>query len=104
MGKAVIGVIALVIGLAIGGFGGLSLGGGAMMGMGVATGLSAGICSTVQAAQEEGVMTAEQVDQVLKRAAADLGGVTELPEGEAMVGGAADCQAVLARLREAAAR
>ncbi len=49
-------------------------------------------------------MTAEQVDQVLKRAAADLGGVTELPEGEAMVGGAADCQAVLARLREAAVR
>lgn len=104
MGKAVVGIIGLVIGLAVGGYGGLTLGGGAMMGVGVATGLSAGLCATVQAAQEEGIMKAEQVDQVLKRAAADLGGVTNLPEGEKMVGGAAECQAVLTRLREAAAR
>jgi hypothetical protein len=104
MGKAAFGIIGLVIGLAVGGYGGLSLGGGAMMGMGVATGLSAGICATVEAAQEEGIMTAGQVDQVLKRAAADLGGVTKLPQGEEMVGGAAECQAVLARLREAAAK
>lgn len=102
-GKAAIGIIGLLIGLVVGGFGALNLGGGAMMDMGDATGLSAGICATVEAAQKEGIMTPEQVNQVLKRAASELGGVTELPEGQEMIGGATECQAVMARLREAAA-
>lgn len=91
MGKTAIAIISLVVGLAVGGWGGLSLGGGAMMGVGVATGLSSGICAAVQAAQEEGLMTAEQVDQVLARAARDISGQTELPEGEQMVGSADQC-------------
>lgn len=100
MGKAVFSIIGLVLGVVLGGFGALTLGGGAMMGMGVATGLSAGICSTVQAAQEEGIMTAEQVDQVLKRAAADLGSSTEVPADEQLVDSAAQCEAVLAKLAD----
>ena len=101
MSKFLIGVIGLIAGLVIGGFGALTFGGGAMMGVGVGTGLSAGICSTVQAAREEGLLTEEQVDQVLRRAAGDLSGTAGLPEGEEMVGGAAECEAVMTRLREA---
>jgi hypothetical protein len=100
MTKTLIAVIALVIGLAIGAFGALTFGGGMMAGAGAAAGLSVGICSTVRAAQEEGLMTAEQVDRVLNRAAQDLSGAGELPPGHEVVGSAAACEKVLARVRE----
>ena len=99
MRKLLIGIAGLVLGVALGAFGGVNLGGGAMMGAGVATGLSAGICSTVQAAQEEGIMTAEQVDLVLARAASDMAAAASLPAGTEMVGGAADCASFLDRLK-----
>lgn len=101
MGKILIGLVGLVVGLIVGGLGALSLGGGAMMGVGVGTGLSAGICSTVQAAREQGLLTDEQIDQVLRRAATDLADKATLPASEEMVGGADDCEAVMNRLREA---
>jgi hypothetical protein len=100
LSKISIAVIALVIGLAIGGFGALTFGGGMMGGAGAAAGLSAGICSTVQAAQEEGIMSAEQVDRVLSRAAQDLSGAGGVPAGHEVVGSAAACGKVLARVRE----
>lgn len=102
MGKAIIGILGLVIGLVAGAVFGGALIGGTAMGIGAGTGLSAGICATVQAAQEEGIMTAEQVDQVLVRAAQDLAGTEGVPEGTEMVGGAADCAQVMERLRAAA--
>jgi hypothetical protein len=71
-----------------------------MIGAGVATGLSAGICSTVQAAQREGFMTAEEVDLALNRAAQDLG--VAVPENGPTVGNAAQCDEVMAQLRKAA--
>ena len=101
MSKTLVGFLALIIGLIVGAFGALTVGGGAMMGMGAATGLSTGICSTVKAAQEEGLMTAEQVDQVLNRAARDLSASEQLPEGEEVVGSAAACEEFLARLHSA---
>jgi hypothetical protein len=104
MGKTLIGILGLIVGIVIGAFGGLNLGGGAMMGTGVAAGLSAGVCATVQAAQEEGLLSAEQVDQVLGRAAADLSAAASLPPEEKMVGGAADCAAVLETLKAGAAQ
>lgn len=73
MGRIVFGLLGLVIG-AIGGtvFGGALLGGSAA-GVGIATGMTAGICTTVTAATEEGLLTSEEVEQVMARAAADLG-------------------------------
>ena len=102
MGKALIAVIFLIIGVGIGAvFGGALIGGGAA-GMGIATGLSAGICSTVQAAQEEGIMTAEQVDLVLTRASANMAGLSGVETSEPIVGSAAQCDTVLENLRNAA--
>jgi hypothetical protein len=105
MGKILIAIVALVIGLIVGGIGGAALGIGGGAGVGIATGLSAGACGIVQAAQEEGLLTDEQVDQVFARALADFSEMAgEAAAGDGMLaGGAAECNAVMARLREAAA-
>ena len=101
MGKAIIGLVALVIGLVIGVFLVSPAMTGAAAGVGIATGLSAGICSTVTAAKEEGLLTDEQVAQILSRATTDMGG--EVPEGTDLVGTADDCAGVMERLRAASA-
>ena len=98
MGKIVIGLAGLVVGALLGVF----LIGGAAAGLGVATGLGAGICSTVQAAVEEGLLTPEQVDQVLNRAASDLAAMSdEVSSQSEIVGSSSDCDDVMARLAEA---
>jgi hypothetical protein len=99
MGKTLIGLLGLVVGLIGGAVVGGSLLGGAATGVGIATGLSAGICSTVTAATEEGLLTEEQVAQVLTRAATDLGGMAEAGE---LVGSTADCERVMQELMAAA--
>ena len=96
MGKLFIG---LIVGLVLGSAGAIFLGGGAMMGAGVATGLSSGLCATVQAAQDLGFVTPEQVDEILAKAAAELGS-TEVPRGE-IAGSAAACASVLDQLKAA---
>ena len=101
MGKLLIAVIGLIIGIAIGAVGAMTLGGGVMAGLGAGTGLATGICSTVKAAQEEGIMTAEQVDKVLNRAAKDLAAMSGKPMEKEVVGSAAACDKVMAQLHAA---
>lgn len=86
MGKLLIGIVGLVIGIVAGTFFGRAMIGGAATGVGIATGMSAGVCSTVIAAQEEGLLTTEQVDQVLTRAAADLAEISGETAPDAVVG------------------
>ena len=95
MGKVGIGIASLIIGLLAGALGGALLAGGAAAGAGAATGLSAGICSTVQAAQDLELLTAEQVDQVLNKAAQNLSGKDALPADEKVVGSADACAQVM---------
>ncbi|WP_193139071.1 MULTISPECIES: hypothetical protein [unclassified Meridianimarinicoccus] len=102
MGKLLIGVIMLVVGLLIGAFVGAPMMIGTAAGVGIATGLGAGICTTVQAAQDEGLLSAEQVDQVLTRASRNLD--TDGSYDGEIVGSAAQCEEVLANLKEAAAK
>ncbi|MBY6082782.1 MULTISPECIES: hypothetical protein [Ruegeria] len=101
MGKLILG---LVIGLLVGGIGGGMLGIGSGAGMGIATGLSAGVCGIANAAQQEGLLTEEQVDQVFNRAVTNLRELTPDAEenGDAIVGAASECDAVLQQLRDAA--
>ena len=102
MGKLILG---LVIGLLVGGVGGGMLGVGSGAGIGIATGLSAGVCGIANAAQQEGLLTEEQVDQVFNRAVSNLRELTPDAEesGETIVGAASECDGVLQKLREAAA-
>ena len=102
MGKAVIGIIGLVIGTVLGIVFGAPLMMGTAAGLGVASGLNAGICATVQAAQDEGLLSAEQVDQVLTRAASDIAAVQGLELEEDILGSSAHCEKVMADLAEAA--
>ena len=100
MGKALVSVVFLAIGIVIGG--GIALFGlGAATGIGVATGLSAGICATVQAAQDEGLLDAAQIDRIMTRAASDLGAATGGATGDEITGTLVQCETVMQRLREA---
>ena len=105
MGKGLLATLTFVIGLLVGGIGGGMLGIGSGAGIGIATGLSAGVCGIAKAAQQEGLLTQEQVDQVFNRAVSNLRDLTPDAEdsGEAIVGAASECDAVLQKLREAAA-
>ena len=102
MGKAVIGIIGLIAGVVLGVVFGGALATGTAAGLGVASGLNAGICATVQAAQNEGLLSAEQVDQVLTRAAADIATVQGLELEDDILGSSAHCEKVMAELAEAA--
>lgn len=100
MGKVAISIISLIVGIVIGGAGAMTIGGGLMAGIGAATGLSGGICMTIEAAQDLGLMNDEEVDQVLTKATENLSGVSEIPDDQKIVGSAAQCQEVMAKLRQ----
>lgn len=103
MGKVLIAVIFLVIGV-IAGVMGSSLMVGTAAGVGIATGFTAGACGVVRAARDEGLLSEEQVDQVFNRGIANLRElVPDTAEAEPVAGSAAECDAALARLREAIA-
>lgn len=102
MGRILIAIAGLVIGLIGGAILGGSLIGGTAAGIGIATGASAGICMTVKAAEEEGLLTPEEIDQVLTRAAADAAAMASKEAPDEIVGSAGDCAEVLQRLSERA--
>ena len=102
MGKAVIGIIGLVVGAVLGIVFGAPLMMGTAAGLGVATGLNAGICATVQAAQDEGLLSAEQVDQVLTRAASNIADIQGVELEKESLGSSANCEKVMADLAAAA--
>ena len=101
----------LLAGFILGGIAAVMLAGpvatGVATGIGVATGLQAGACLTVEAAKEKGLITAEQVGEVLE-AAGRLIADTDVPaDGGTLARGSgapkndADCQAVVAKLKAA---
>ncbi|MDB6179697.1 hypothetical protein PAF17_19810 [Paracoccus sp. Z330] len=93
-------LIGAIVGLMIGAVGAVFTM-GAAVGAGAGVGLAAGICSMAKAAQDLGVMTAEQVDEAMTHAASLFG--SEMSEGTKMIeGGAARCDTVLDELRKVA--
>jgi hypothetical protein len=70
-------------------------------GAGIVTGLKAGACLTVEAAKEEGLITAEQVDTVLNAAVKQIASA-ELSDEAALSGSDAECVKVVTQLKEAA--
>lgn len=97
MGRTGTIIATLVIGLLLGAVGGALLTSGAAAGAGAAAGISTGICSTTRAAQELGLLTAEQVDQVLTRAVQD---VSSAQAGSEVVGSAEACADFLSQNAE----
>ncbi|MCA8879312.1 MAG: hypothetical protein KDA73_04975 [Rhodobacteraceae bacterium] len=99
MGKVGVGLLGLILGLVIGIFVAMSIGMGALLGVGAGTGLATGICAVVHAAQQEGLLTADQVNQVLARAARDLSGSADSSDVSELAGSAASCDALIARFQ-----
>lgn len=93
-------VLFLVIGAIVGGLLALSIGAGIGAGAGIVTGLKAGACGVVVAAKNQGLMTSEQVDDILKKASFTIAGNTALPPEAKLAGGEAECEKFIAELRE----
>lgn len=93
-------LLGLVIGGVAGFFGGGALGLGAGAGVGIVTGLQAGACLTLEAAREQGLITAEQEDEILAAAARALAS-EDLPDGPDT--SEIDCRDVVGKLRSAVA-
>jgi len=71
-------------------------------GVGIATGLKAGACLTVETVKERGLITAEQVDEVLNAAAKQLVTASGIEETGKLTGADAACQKFIADLKNAA--
>lgn len=102
MGKVLTGIVGLIIGVIGGAIFGGSVIGGTAAGIGIATGASAGICITITAAEEEGLLTTDEIDQVLTRAAADAAAISGAEAPGEIVGSADDCAEVMQRLSDSA--
>ena len=98
-----IAIVFLIIGGVAGGFGALSVDTGIGAGVGVATGLAAGACSALESAKDQGLVTDEQFDQVLRGAVAKIAGSVELAPDAEIAGTAAECEKLMADLQKAAA-
>lgn len=95
-------LLGFILGGIVGVLGGGAIGTGVGAGAGIVTGLQAGACMTVEAAKEKGLITAEQVDQILAAAADTMKGQADVA-GTAFAGSDAECQAVVAELKQAVA-
>ncbi|MDW4496566.1 hypothetical protein R5H30_01125 [Sulfitobacter sp. D35] len=98
MNKALVAILSLVVGMVLGYMGSAAMIGGAA-GAGIAVGLSSGICAVTRAAEEEGLLTTDQIDQVMQRAATDLAELSgNTAEGE-ISNTSESCDAVFEKLR-----
>lgn len=93
-----------VVGALTGGAAAIVLAGGVFTGLGagagIVTGLKAGSCLTAEAAKEKGYITADQIDELLSAAAAQISS-QQVAEDASFVGGNAECQKVLSELKAA---
>ena len=109
MSKLFLSILFLVIGLVIGGTAGVIGGGAAAIGsgagIGIATGLSAGICGTVEAARAGGFVTDDEVARLFDATLAEFRALAPraVADAETMVRQFGGCPAVLDRIHEAAA-
>jgi hypothetical protein len=96
-------VLGAIVGAVVGVFllAGMLTGIGA--GVGIATGLKAGACLTVEAAKAEGLITSEQVDQVLNAAIRQIA-ATNIADEAALSASDAACAKVVEDLRAAASQ
>lgn len=104
MGKFGIALLALLVGLAAGAFGGITLGGGAMVGAGASTGMLTGFCATAKAGQDLGYLTPAQADEVLRKAATIASGKPGVPAEAAAGGMDKACTDALGRLQAASGK
>ena len=104
MKTAIIAISFLLIGAVAGGFLALGVGAGMGAGAGIIVGSQAGACLAVESAKEEGLLTGEQIDQVLSGAIGKIRGSAQTPPDAKVqwIGSEADCSKMIADMKEAA--
>jgi hypothetical protein len=98
----------LLVGFIGGGVVGGLVGTGVGAGAGIVTGMQAGACLAIEAAKDKGLISAEQVDQIFAAAAESLKTQadqikTDQAADAVIADSDAECQAVVAELKRAAA-
>ncbi len=106
MKTAIIAIVFLLIGGAVGGFLALGYGAGLGAGAGIVVGSQAGACLAMESAKDQGLLSAEQIDQVLVGAIGKIKGKSQLPPDPELqwVGTESDCADMIAELETAAQR
>jgi hypothetical protein len=99
MKTTIIAIVFLLIGAAVGGYLALGVGAGMGAGAGIVVGSQAGACLAVEAAKDLGLLTAEQVNEVLNGAVAKIADGAKFPPEAKLIGGEADCAKVVADLK-----
>lgn len=95
------GLLIFILGAVIGAAGSFLFGTGIGAGAGVITGLKAGACLTVEAAKDKGLITGDQVDEVLNAAVQSI--LSQEASGEAAITEAdLKCEQVVAEMKAAA--
>ncbi len=104
MKTAIIAILCLLIGGAIGGFLALGVGAGVGAGAGILVGSQAGACLAVESAKDQGLLTAKQVDQILGAAIGKIKGESKPPPDTPFqwVQNEADCAEMVAKLKQGA--
>jgi hypothetical protein len=104
MKTAIVGIVFLLIGAAVGGFLAFGFGTGMGAGTGILVGSQAGACLAVETAKDKGLLTGEQIDQVLGAAIGKIKGQAEPPPDAPFqwVGSEADCAKMIAEMAKAA--
>jgi len=104
MKTAIIAIVFLLIGGAIGGYMALGYGAGMGAGAGIVVGSQAGACLAMESAKDQGLLSAEQIDQALAGAIGKIKGKAQVPPDAEFewVGSEADCAAMIAELATAA--
>ena len=94
-------VLIFILGTVIGAAGSFLFGTGIGAGAGVITGLKAGACLTVEAAKDKGLISGDQVDEVLNAAVQSI--LSQEASGEeAIKEGDLKCEQVVAEMKAAA--
>ena len=104
MKTAIIAIVFLLIGGAVGGYLALGYGAGMGAGAGIVVGSQAGACLAMESAKDQGLLSAEQIDQALAGAIGKIKGKAQVPPDAEFewVGSEADCAAMIAELATAA--
>jgi hypothetical protein len=99
-----IAIVFLIIGAAVGGFLAIGIGAGAGAGAGILVGSQAGACLAVESAKEKGLLTPEQVDEVLGSAIGKIKGKSEPPPDAKLqwVASDADCVKMISEMEKTA--
>ncbi len=101
MKSFIIALVFLLIGGVVGGFLSLSVGAGMGAGAGLIVGAQAGACLAVESAKDKGLLTAEQIDEVLNGAITRISAGAKLKPEAKLVGSEADCAKMVAELQDA---